>query len=580
MIRQQLKMFALGLLASGTTALLVLGVFWPTSDDLDSALATAIGAEQGQRLFQSTEIPRPTSDGVSTPLGYGAAPDRAAVLASRLNALRRTAAVWTCVVVVLIGVGSFLAARRWTKPVEQFLDGLQRIGEGEGNLSQRVCVAGDSALVRAADGFNDFLARLQQTVLNVADNASDVSNSSAVLSTSASLVARGTGAITGRSASVAAAAEQLTTNMSNVAASTQQMSDSVKMVASAIEEMTASIDEVAKNAERAATAAADSSRIVGQSNTRIGELSAAAAEIGKVIEVIQEIAEQTNLLALNATIEASRAGDAGKGFAVVATEVKELAQQTAVATDDIRQRILRIQETTSDTVGSIGEIGNAIANVNEVSRIIASAVEEQSITIKEIARNIAQNSVALEQVAGGITDSASTSTEIAHSIAAVNEAIRGAAEGARQTQEASSRLIRIAEQLEGRVDGFQVAAEQFRAGHLKALHNLWVVKLTDLLSGSISLSPSDVTSPLQCKFGLWYQNEGVKQFGHLQVYKAIGEEHEAIHQAARDVVALFNSGQTDAAQDKLDELRETSARLGVLLEQLEQVAQAQTTGQA
>ena len=154
------------------------------------------------------------------------------------------------------------------------------------------------------------------------------------------------------------------------------------------------------------------------------QLGAAADEIGKVIEVIQDIAEQTNLRALNATIEAARAGEAGKGFAVVATEVKELAKQTASATDDIRRRIEGIQNSTGESVRAIGEISEVIKNVNEVSRTIASAVEEQSITTREIAQNVAQTTTAAEAVSRGVAESASACQEVTRNISQVDQANR------------------------------------------------------------------------------------------------------------------------------------------------------------
>ena len=212
---------------------------------------------------------------------------------------------------------------------------------------------------------------------------------------------------------VAVAAEEMSANMNSVAASTEQMSANVRVVASAVEELTSSIAEVARSAKQAANVAGTAAGLAGDGNAKITEFGAAAGEIGKVIEVIQDIAEQTSLLALNATIEAARAGDAGKGFAVVATEVKELAKQTAAATEDIRRRIEGIQTSTSQAVRSIGEITEVIKKVNEVSRTIASAVEEQSITTREIAKNVAETSTAAQTVARGVAESASVTREIA-----------------------------------------------------------------------------------------------------------------------------------------------------------------------
>ena len=164
--------------------------------------------------------------------------------------------------------------------------------------------------------------------------------------------------------------------------------------------------EIARNAEQASTIASGASELAQVSNETIARLGTSADEIGKVIDVIQDIADQTNLLALNATIEAARAGAAGNGFAVVATEVKELARKTAEATEDIRHRIQGIQSSTSEAVQAIGKISHVIDEVKDVSRTIASAVEEQSITTREIAQNVAETSKAAETVSVGVSQSA------------------------------------------------------------------------------------------------------------------------------------------------------------------------------
>ena len=290
----------------------------------------------------------------------------------------------------------------------------------------------------------------------IAGNVNTVASSATELAATATQLASGAEETTNQSAQVAAAAEEMSTNMSGMSASTEQMSANIKVVASAIEELTASISEVAKSAERAAGVAGNAAQLVNASNAQIGELGNAADEIGKVIEVIQDIAEQTNLLALNATIEAARAGDAGKGFAVVATEVKELAKQTATATEDIRKRIEGIQGSTSCAVKSIGDISEVIKQVNDLSRTIASAVEEQSITTKEIAKNVAQSSTAAQTVARNVAESATATQEITRNIVGVDQAAKQTVQGADQTKVTGSELSQIAEELQSAVGQFKV----------------------------------------------------------------------------------------------------------------------------
>jgi methyl-accepting chemotaxis protein len=297
-------------------------------------------------------------------------------------------------------------------------------------------------------------SNLRGMIGRMADNSRGLASASTELSATATQLAGGAEQTTSQSAQVAAAAEQMAMNMHHMATSTEEMSTNARMVASAVEELTASISEVAHSAEQAAGVAGNAATLVSTSNAQIADLGGAADEIGKVIEVIQDIAEQINLLALNATIEAARAGEAGKGFAVVATEVKELARQTGSATEDIRKRIEGIQQSTGLAVRSIGDISEVVHRVNELSRTIASAVEEQSITTKEIAKNVAQSSAAAETVARGVAESAAASQEITQTIVGVDQAAKQAAQGATHTQTASQELSQMAEQIQTLVAQF------------------------------------------------------------------------------------------------------------------------------
>ncbi len=334
----------------------------------------------------------------------------------------------------------------------------------EGDLTQVYDVAEsdeDTAETRRtfseiAAQVNGMCSNLREVMISVTKNAGTLSTSSEDLTSTADTLAAGATETTNQSATVSSAAEEMSINMKNMAASTEEMTSNVKTVAAAVEEMTASISEIAKNAEQASSVAGNAANLAESSNETIGQLGNAADEIGKVIEVIQDIAEQTNLLALNATIEAARAGDAGKGFAVVATEVKELAKQTADATEDIRNRIEGIQGSTQEVVRSIGEISEVIGEVSNVSSTIASAVEEQSITTKEIARNVTQTSEAAATVSSGVSESAAASQEITKSISEVDQAAQQTASAAELTKETGTALSGLAVELQGLVGRFRV----------------------------------------------------------------------------------------------------------------------------
>ncbi|MFK4488528.1 methyl-accepting chemotaxis protein [Bradyrhizobium sp. USDA 336] len=199
----------------------------------------------------------------------------------------------------------------------------------------------------------------------------------------------------------AARGQELTTM---VAAASEEASTNVQSVASATEELSSSITEISRQVQESARVAGDAVNQARTTTDRVGELSAAAARIGDVVELINTIAGQTNLLALNATIEAARAGEAGRGFAVVASEVKALAEQTAKATGEIGQQIASIQTATEHSVGAIKDISHTIEKLSEISSTIAAAVEEQGAATQEISRNVQQAATGTHQVSSNITD--------------------------------------------------------------------------------------------------------------------------------------------------------------------------------
>jgi PAS domain S-box-containing protein len=220
--------------------------------------------------------------------------------------------------------------------------------------------------------------------------------------------------------SVAAAAEEMSVSMAHVSDSAEQSQVSINSVASATEEMTATISEIAQNAEKARSVTDTAVRSVADASEKVNTLGVAAKEISKVTDTIMEIADQTKLLALNATIEAARAGEAGKGFAVVASEVKELAKQTNNSISDIRTKIEAIQTSSDLTIGQIEEITTVISDVNEIVTTIASAVEEQSITTRDIASNVAQATDGVKDMTQSVVESAETAKGVAADIALVN----------------------------------------------------------------------------------------------------------------------------------------------------------------
>jgi methyl-accepting chemotaxis protein len=247
--------------------------------------------------------------------------------------------------------------------------------------------------------------------------------------------------LTAVSQSMGAEAEETSAQANVVSAASEEVSRNVQSVATGTEEMSASIREIAKSANEATKVAGQAVKVADSTNATIAKLGVSSAEIGKVIKVITSIAQQTNLLALNATIEAARAGEAGKGFAVVANEVKELAKETAKATEDISQKIEAIQEDTRGAVEAIGRIGQIINEINSIQNTIASAVEEQTATTNEIGRSV--------------TEAATGTAEIAHTITGVATAARSTTQGCTNVLGAATELSKMAADLQKLVARFR-----------------------------------------------------------------------------------------------------------------------------
>jgi methyl-accepting chemotaxis protein len=279
--------------------------------------------------------------------------------------------------------------------------------------------------------------------MKVVKNASDITDrkrAEAALKVTIAAVNQNAQALASSSEELTAVSQQMSSNseetatQSNVvAAASEQVSKNVATVATSAEEMSASAKEIAKNATEAAKVATEAVKVAFDTNKTVAKLGDSSIEIGKVIKVITSIAQQTNLLALNATIEAARAGEAGKGFAVVANEVKELAKQTATATEDISGKIEAIQTDTKAAVTAIDQIGKIINQISDIQNTIASAVEEQTATTNEIARNA--------------TEAAQGSTEISKNIANVSLAAKNTTQGANDTLTAATELSKLAADL-------------------------------------------------------------------------------------------------------------------------------------
>jgi methyl-accepting chemotaxis protein len=329
-----------------------------------------------------------------------------------------------CMLALVWGLGRLLAdaiVGRLCHSVEV----LENVARGD--LNARMTIGSADELGKMSEALNRALAEMQRTMQAIGSDADTLANASEELASVSHQLSADADETAAQATMVSASAEQVTKNVETVAAATQEMGTSIR--------------DIAHNAGEAARIAQRAVKTAETAGATIAKLGDSSTEIGNVSKVITSIAEQTNLLALNATIEAARAGEMGKGFAVVANEVKELAKETARATEDINQRIAAIQADTTEAIRAIDAITIVIAEVNDISNTIASAVEEQSATTAEIGRNV-------HEAAKGTGD-------ISHNIVGVANATRSTTMAATNTKRAATALADLATGLRKLVARFE-----------------------------------------------------------------------------------------------------------------------------
>lgn len=359
-------------------------------------------------------------------------------------------------VVSLIGILSYWIYSAVTKPILKTTRMLREIADGDGDLSRRLEVTSNDEIGEMGKYFNRFVIKLQEMIKKLSSNSNVLVNSVEKLFSSSMTMASTSEEMSSQTRSIAAATEEASTNIKIITSSADGMSNAVNTIATAIEEMTVSLMEVNKSCQQELKIASDASNHARSGKDIVDKLGVSARSISKIVEVITNIADQTNLLSLNATIEAASAGDAGKGFAVVASEVKALAQQTAKATDEIRQQIENIQSNTTMAVDAIQQVAKVIDEVNTISHTIVSAVEQQSATVSEISRSVSSVNVTIREVAHNVNESSGGIEEVSRNVNSFSDAIEESNKSIVNVKENVQGLKMLSDDLNGLIGSFKV----------------------------------------------------------------------------------------------------------------------------
>ncbi len=349
--------------------------------------------------------------------------------------------------IIIFGIGSSLNA---------MIANFQDVAKGEGDLTKRINITSKDELATLGELFNLFMEKIQKIIQQLSRDSQNIDVSSNELVSVAKDMTKNANGTSDMAGKVTAEAEAMSSKLNSVAAAMEESSTNANMVASAAEEMNATINEISKNAEKARAISGNAALKTSEVENSMSVLNKTAQSIGKVTDTIAEISDQTNLLALNATIEAARAGEAGKGFAVVANEIKELANQTVAATNDIRSQIDNVRNNTDSTLTAIQEVSGVISDVNDIVSTIAAAVTQQSAATQEIVSNISSLSVGIQDANRNVSQGSAVAESITREIGGVNSATGQMKQSSDLVMQSASKMSSMAEELKKIVETFKV----------------------------------------------------------------------------------------------------------------------------
>lgn len=353
---------------------------------------------------------------------------------------------------------SFLVRRTITAPMQKVIYMVKDIAQGEGDLTKRLEIKNKKdELGELSAWFNQFIDRLDQIIINIGQAAEKVMSESKSVLTFSGKMAGGVDNFSQKSQAMSVATGQMNSSMTTISSFGEQAAEHMGMIFESASHVNTTLEQITREGDRAKEMSDEAATKVEHATQRVASLGGSAEEISKVMEVITNIAAQTNLLALNATIEAARAGEAGKGFAVVAQEIKTLAAQTAEATEDIKEKVTRIQASTQDTISDVTNISEIISNVDDVVKTIVDSLKEQFATFQDVTTSIEQSSSSMDEISKNVSANSHLSAEIAGGVSGMNDVAENMTENSHQMNQNATRLSDLSVTLSHMISEFKVS---------------------------------------------------------------------------------------------------------------------------